>query len=248
MYVCLIKILQKITKFVLQFQELAKMGLFTVKEDSDLSKKLQRLITTETFKENREIITKEQIADYVVKNNLIDLLTEDFIDDKALQKSAETEKNFIKPEIELVQQMKSLLSKNTDISKFLSVSKQTSTYLSKEDSNFYAKNPIIHFVEEILAGNSPNLYESQLPFLKAIAKRLDQEDDNLDVGLLLLKFHSVNLKLIEFEVSDAQSSNSSIEVILPGFDNETLCEKYSKEVQLDSLQFVKNVNSLTFLS
>ena len=204
---------------------------------------MQRLLTTETFNENRDIITKEQITDYVVKSNLIDLLTEDFIDQKALQKSSETEKNFIKPEIELVQQMRDLLSSSTDIAKFLSISKQTSSFLSKDDPNFYAKNPMVHFVEENLAGNSLDFNESQLPFLQGIAKRLEKQDDVLDVGLLLLKYHSVNLKLIEFEVADAQSSNSSIEVILPGFDNERLCKKYSKDIKLDSMQFVKQVNN-----
>ena len=206
---------------------------------------MQRLLTTETFKENRDIITKEQISDYIVKNNLIDLLTEDFIDHKALQKSSETEKNFIKPEIELVQQMRDLLSYNTDTATFLTISKQTSSFLSKDDPNFYTKNPMVRFVEELLAGNSTNFQESQLPFLKAIAKRLEQQDDVVDVGLLLLKYHSVNLKLIEFEVADAQSSNSSIEVVLPGFDNEKLCKKYSKDVKLDSLQFVKQVTYIS---
>ena len=59
--------------------EFAKLGLFEVRENKQVCKKLNRFFTTHTFQENYDKLKSYEITKFIIDNKLVDLLPQKFI-------------------------------------------------------------------------------------------------------------------------------------------------------------------------
>lgn len=223
--------------------ELAKLKFFIPKEQQNVSKQLQRLFSSGTFQKNFSAIKKDQLTKYVVENNLLDVLIEDFIDHDYLQTlSTKTQQDgiFIKEEIKLVQQTLNLLSSETSPKDFVKMSKYTSEYLHKDTGYFNDKHKIVILMEktlDLLVSKEEEKVFATNALTTSLFTKLNNKDDSFPtVDQLLQKYHSINIKYIQRAFKDGDVQH------LTSFECKKL-SKYGKQVELNYIDYLRQLRS-----
>ena len=223
--------------------ELAKLKLFIPKEQQNVSRQLQRLFSTGTFQENFCAIKKDQLTKFVVENNLLDVLMEDFIDHDYLQlllTKNQQDGIFIKEEIKLVKNTANLLSNETTPEDFVQMSNDASEYLRKDTGYFNDKHKIVSLMEKTLESEDSKQDETVFTtnlFTYSLFSKLNEKDDSLpSVDQLLQKFHSINIKYIQRAFRDGDVLN------IPSFECKKLT-KYGKQVELNYIDYLRQLRS-----
>ncbi|CAO1399769.1 unnamed protein product [Diamesa serratosioi] len=223
--------------------ELAKLNFFIPKEQQNVSKQLQRLFSSGTFQENFCAIKKDQLTKYVIENNLLDVLIEDFIDHDYLQSvltKTQQDGIFIKEEIKLIEQTMNLLSSKTSAEEFVQMSKDTSEYLHKDTGYFNDKHKIVLLMEKtfdkFVSKEDEKVFATNA-FTASLSTKLNDKDDSLlSVDQLLQKYHSIDIKYIQRAFKDGLVQQ------LPTFECKKL-SKYGKRVELNYIDYLYQLRS-----
>lgn len=223
--------------------ELAKLKLFIPKEQQNVSRQLQRLFSTGTFQENFCAIKKDQLTKFVVENNLLDVLIEDFIDHDYIQlllTKTQQDGIFIKEEIKLVKNTMNLLNNQISPDEFVQISKDTSEYLRKDTGYFNDKHKIVMLMEKTLdleVSKEDDKVLATNAFTTSLLTRLNDKEDSLPtVDQLLQKCHSINIKYIQRAFKDGDF------IHIPTFECKKL-SKYGKQVELNHINYLCQLRS-----
>lgn len=216
--------------------EFAKLGLFEARESKHLERKFNRFFTTHTFQENYPTLKSHEVTNFVLDNNLVDLLPQKFIDHVHIQSvlKENTEKDALE-KLVLVESTKDLLTKQTNLQSFVDIMNVTSSYILKYNTDFNANQPELRFMNEIVSNNLEKLNQIAdiNPFLRNLFVKLTTKDDLPSIEELLENFHSIKLNYIRDELNGTGSE------LIPSFDDPNLSSIYGEKVNLDYLDYVR---------
>lgn len=224
---------------------LAIHGRFLESEKDNRQIMLRRVFTTESWKQNVELLSdkatiRDLATNVIIKNGLLSLLIESFIDNELLQELLETHPNE-KNTIELCMELK-----ECDPNDILRMSKEVSKFILKKDPNYFEKKPYV-YLKELLLQNptvesvvaSPHIKHilSRIPvvdsFLKKLSTSTTQHDQTSTLQSLVLQFKNIDLKQISSEAGGEPLN----------FSNPTLIARYGQPERLSYVHYVKQFRS-----
>jgi len=216
--------------------EFAKLSLFEARETKQVCRKLNRFFTTHTFQENYTTLKSYEITKFVLDNKLVDLLPQNFIDHVHIQNVLKdcNEEYPLYNELVLIESMKDLLTKQTNLQSFVDIMNVTTTYIRKNDIAFNTNQHELRFMNEIMSNNLETFDKIAdiNPFLGNLFVKLTTKEDLPSIEQLLENFHSIKLDYIRDEFESTSND------LIPSFYDPNLSNIYGEKVNLDYLDYV----------
>lgn len=219
--------------------DFAKLGLFEGREAKFICRKLNRFFTTHTFQDNFPNLKTDQITKFVIENNLMDLLSEKFIDFHYIKLLLDNlDSIYMREELVLVEKIQNLMSPETKLNEFLTMVNVTSDYICEFDKNFQRDQPDLKLMNATLQNLSSQDFReisSINSFTLNLMMKIEMKDEQMaTVEELLENYHSVNLGFIrdELEVSETVS-----------FNDTKLSSSYADSIRLNYMNYVQQYQS-----
>uniref|UniRef100_A0A1Q3FGT2 Spatacsin C-terminal domain-containing protein n=1 Tax=Culex tarsalis TaxID=7177 RepID=A0A1Q3FGT2_CULTA len=245
---------------------LATYGKFVDHERGDALAVLRRLFTTQTVEVNggllEEKVFREGLTRHLVENRLFQLMDLSVVSEECLQRLAEDENCDNRKEVEMFMALRGLKEESISREGLLKVSRKSSEYLLGTQENFYDENPIMFLFEHFLDPSNVAFPDDDQQFwklghLRSFLARLKDNPASIVSAKELMNLHELpcleairsNLFKDRDETCDEEEVNAKREAILrehgyvPHFNHPVLCEKYSTEVKLNYLHYIKQQRS-----
>jgi hypothetical protein len=224
--------------------DFAKLGLFEIRESKSICRKLNRFFTTNTFYENFPSVKTDQVTKFVIENNLMDLLTESFIDFRYLKLLLENlEVIYMKDELILVVKIRNLMSLDTDLDEFAMMVNATSDYIVEHDINFDQHIPSLKLVNKTFRGLQAKDFDSIKDinsFTESTANKMKFSNETYPtIEELLENYHNVNIDLIRDEFEKTAEGEINI-----SFNDACMCSAYTDDIRLSFSNYVQSCQAV----
>uniref|UniRef100_A0A8D8NAD8 Spatacsin n=1 Tax=Culex pipiens TaxID=7175 RepID=A0A8D8NAD8_CULPI len=257
---------KSMTKNEVLLNVLATYGKFVEQERGDALVILRRLFTTQTVEVNRgwleQNVFREGLTRHLVENRLFQLLDLSVVSEECLERLAEDENCDNRKELELFMALRGLKEDSISGEGLLVVSMKSSEYLLGTQDSFYDDNPIMFLFEHFLDPSNVAFPDDdqrfwKLAHLRSFLARLKDNPISIVSAKELMNLHELpclekirsNLFRDRDGTCDEEEACAKKEAILrehghvPHFNHPLLCEKYSTEVKLNYLHYIKQQRS-----